>query len=103
GGDIDVAIANAPNASGNYNVYVASLNLGSVNVAHSTDNGTTFSQTPVQAGLPGDDREWVAAFAADTSLLSFHDIATNNIDVLRSDNDGTLYTQMARVIAYTDY
>jgi hypothetical protein len=103
GGDIDVAIASAKNSSGNYNVYVASLNLGSVNVATSTDNATTFTQTPVQAGLPLDDREWIAAFGAATSLLTYHDIATNNIDVLRSDNGGTLYTQIARVIPETDY
>jgi hypothetical protein len=103
GGDIDVAIASAKNATGNYNVYVSSLNLGSVNVATSADNATTFSQTPVQAGLPIDDREWIAAFGADTSLLTYHDIATNNIDVLRSDNDGLLYTQTSQVIPPTDY
>ena len=49
---------------------MASLNLGSVNVAVSTDGGNTFSQTPVQAGLPLDYREWIAAYGADTSLLS---------------------------------
>ncbi len=83
GGDIDIAIATAKNASGNYNVYVSSLNLASVSVATSTYNGTTFSQTPVQAGLPVDDREWIAAYGAQTSLLTYHDIATNDIDVLR--------------------
>jgi hypothetical protein len=103
GGDIDLAIASTPNPLGNYNLYVSSLNLGSVNVAHSTDNGTTFSQTPVQAGLPLDDREWIAAFGADTSLLTYHDVATFDIDVLRSDNDGQLYTQIAQVIPEGDY
>lgn len=103
GGDIDVAIANAKNAAGNYNVYVSSLNLASVNVATSTDNGTTFSQTPVQAGLPVDDREWIAAFGAQTSLLTYHDIATNEIDVLRSDNGGQTYTEISQVIPPTDY
>ncbi|HEY4428016.1 MAG TPA: hypothetical protein VGN08_07415 [Solirubrobacteraceae bacterium] len=103
GGDIDVALASAPNAAGNYNLYVSSLNLASVNVATSTDNGTTFSQTPVQGGLPVDDREWVAAFGAQTSLLTYHDVATNNIDVLRSDNGGTTYTQIARAIPTGDY
>jgi hypothetical protein len=103
GGDIDLAIASALNAVGNYNVYVSSLNLGSVNVATSTDNGTTFSQTPVQAGLPLDDREWIAAFGAQTSLLTYHDIATNNIDVLRSDNGGQLYTQIATAVPVGDY
>ncbi|MEA2200453.1 MAG: hypothetical protein QOI89_1049 [Solirubrobacteraceae bacterium] len=103
GGDIDVALASAPNAAGNYNLYVASLNLASVNVATSTDNGTTFSQTPVQGGLPVDDREWIAAFGAQTSLLTYHDVATNNIDVLRSDDGGTTYTQISRAIPTGDY
>jgi hypothetical protein len=103
GGDIDLAIASAPNVSGKYNLYVASLNLGSVNVARSSDSGTTFSQSPVQAGLPGDDREWIAAFGANTSLLSFHDVTTSNIDVLRSDNGGQTYMQTSRVIPDTDY
>jgi hypothetical protein len=103
GGDIDLAIASAPNPAGNYNVYVASLNLGSVNVATSTDNGASFSQTPVQGGLPLDDREWIAAFGAQTSLLTYHDVATNNIDVLRSDNGGTVYSQIATAIPATDY
>jgi hypothetical protein len=46
---------------------VVSLNLASVNVAISNDDGKTFSQTPVQGGLPLDDREWIAAYGADTS------------------------------------
>src|SRR5437868_14490879 len=71
GGDIDIALASAPNAAGNYNLYVSSLNLASVNVATSTDNGTSFTETPVQTGLPGDDRDWIAAFGAKTSLLTF--------------------------------
>ncbi|MGI8557523.1 MAG: hypothetical protein ACR2ND_04310 [Solirubrobacteraceae bacterium] len=103
GGDIDLAFASAPNAQGNYNVYVSSLNLASVNVATSADNGTTFSQVPVQAGLPLDDREWIAAFGANTSLLSYHDIATSNIDVLRSDSGGGPYTEISQAIPATDY
>lgn len=103
GGDIDIALASARNARGNYNVYVSSLNLGSINVATSTDNGSTFSQRPAQAGLPLDDRQWIAAYGAHTSLLSFHDVATNNIDVLRSDDDGAVYTQSARAIPDGDY
>jgi hypothetical protein len=103
GGDIDLAIANARNSAGNYNLYVASLNLGSINVARSTDNGTTFSQTPVQAGIPVDDREWIAAFGPSTSLLTYHDIVTNDIDVLRSTNGGQSYTQISQVIPETDY
>ncbi|WP_210718196.1 sialidase family protein [Amycolatopsis acididurans] len=103
GGDTDTAFAPEKSSSGTYRAYVASLNLGSVNVAVSTDDGASFSQTPVQAGLPLDDREWIAAYGADTSLLSYHDIATNNIDMLRSDNGGNLYSHIARVIPDTDY
>jgi hypothetical protein len=103
GGDIDIAVASAPNSLGNYNLYVSSLNLASVNVATSTDNATTFSQTPVVAGLPVDDREWVAAFGAETSLLTFHEIATNNIEVLRSDDGGKTYVRTGNAIPVGDY
>jgi hypothetical protein len=103
GGDIDIAIANAKNALGNYNLYVSSLNLGSVNVATSADNATTFTQSPVQSGLPGDDRDWIAAFGAETALLSFHDIATNNIEILRSDDGGKTFAHEAFAIPVGDY
>ncbi len=103
GGDIDTAFAPVKSAAATYRIYTASLNLGSVNVATSSDNGRTWSQTPVQGGLPVDDREWIAAYGPDTSLLTFHDIATDNIDVLRSDNGGQTYTQIAQAIPATDY
>lgn len=103
GGDIDTAFAPVPSSAGTYRIYVASLNLGSVNVATSTDNGATFTQVPVQGGLPVDDREWIAAYGPDTSLLSFHDVATDNIDILRSDTGGGPYTEIAQVIPPTDY
>ena len=104
GGDIDIAIAPVQDpATKHYRIYVASLNLASVNVATSTDDGKTFSQTPVQGGLPIDDREWIAAFGPATSLLSFHDITTNNINVLRSTNGGASYTMLSRAIPDTDY
>ncbi|MCU1350802.1 MAG: hypothetical protein JWM05_11 [Acidimicrobiales bacterium] len=102
GGDIDTAFAPVPMINGVYRLYVASLNLASVNVATSTDNGKTFRQSPVQVGLPGDDREWIAAWGPATSLLSFHDIATNNIDILRSDDGGQRYTHISRAIPDTD-
>ena len=103
GGDIDLAFGSAPNAAGTYTMYIASLNLGSVSVAHSTDNGTTFTNVPVVGGLPGDDREWIAAYGAATSLLTFHDIATDNIDVLRSTDGGTTYVEVSQAIPATDY
>jgi len=104
GGDIDTAFAPVKDpATGTYRIYVASLNLASINVATSTDNGATFSQTPVQGGIPVDDREWIAAYGPKTSLLTYHDIATNNIDVLRSDTVGGPYTQISQAIPPTDY
>jgi hypothetical protein len=101
GGDVDVAIASKPLANGAYRTYVSSLNLGSVAVAHSDNNGATWTNVPVQSGLPGDDREWMAAFGASTSLLTFHDITTQNIDVLRSDNGGIGYTEISQAISPT--
>lgn len=104
GGDIDTAFAPVKDpATGTYRIYVASLNLGSINVATSTDNGVTFSQVPVQAGVPVDDREWIAAYGPNTSLLTYHDIVSNNIDVLRSDTGGGLYAQISQAIPPTDY
>jgi hypothetical protein len=103
GGDIDTAFAPVRSSAGTYRLYVASLNLASVNVAVSNDNGRTFSQMPVQGGIPLDDREWIAAYGADTSLLTYHDIASNNIDVLRSDSGAGPYTQIAAAIPATDY
>jgi hypothetical protein len=103
GGDIDVATGSSPASTGRYPVYVASLNGGSVSMAHSTDGGKTFTNVPVQAGLPVDDREWIAAFRDTTSILTFHDVGTNNIDVLRSDNGGLAYHQISQAIPATDY
>jgi hypothetical protein len=103
GGDTDLAIAPERNAQGNYNVYVASLNLASINVATSMDKGETFSQVPVVEGVPVDDREWIAANGASTALLTYRDIPTNNIDVLRSDDAGQTFVQTARAIPDTDY
>lgn len=104
GGDIDTAFSPVKTSSGTYRIYVSSLNLGSINVSVSNDNGQTFSTTtPVQGGIPVDDREWIAASGPDTSLLTYHDIATSNINVLRSTNGGSLYTQTGTAIPPTDY
>jgi hypothetical protein len=46
GGDTDLAVAPDKNASGFYNVYVASLSLVNVDVSTSTDGGATWSPSP---------------------------------------------------------
>jgi len=94
GGDTDLAVAPKKNSKGNYNVYVASLNLANVDVSTSMDKGQTWSLNPTSATIPGDDREWIAADQATKVCISYHDIATFNIDVDCSMNAGTTFTQL---------
>jgi hypothetical protein len=70
GGDTDVAVATAKNALGNYNAYVASLTLASVDVSTSTDNGANWTLNPA-AALPIDDRPWIAATGASKVCISY--------------------------------
>jgi hypothetical protein len=98
GGDTDLAVASAKNAQGNYNVYVASLTLASVDVSTSTDNGADWTLNPLGALVPGDDREWIAADGASKVCVSYHDIATFNIDVNCSADAGTTFTQLGEAI-----
>src|SRR5579864_3898118 len=98
GGDTDLATAPVKNSAGNYNVYVSSLNLASVDVSTSTDNGNTWALNPTSATIPGDDRPWIAADGASKVCISYHDIATGNIDVNCSMNAGTTFTQLGEAI-----
>lgn len=70
GGDTDVAVATAKNEQGNYNAYVSSLTLASVDVSTSSDNGASWTLDPA-AALPIDDRPWVAATGASTVCISY--------------------------------
>lgn len=105
GGDVAVAAGSAPASGGSDPVYVASLNQGSVSVAHSTDDGQTFINAPIQGSLPDDDRPWIAAYGSSTSLLSFRHGGPNVdlIDVLRSDDGGAGYVEISQPIPATDY
>jgi hypothetical protein len=99
GGDVDVAIAPVRDpATHHFRIYTASLNLASVNVATSTNNGKTWRQVPVVEGIPVDDREWIAAYGDSTALLSYTDIVTGNIDVLRSDDGGQTFIEQGQAI-----
>jgi hypothetical protein len=95
GGDTDLATAPTKNAAGLYNVYVASLSLANVDVSTSMDGGQTWALNPTSATIPGDDREWIAADGASKVCISYHDIATFNIDVNCSFDAGTTFTQLA--------
>lgn len=70
GGDTDVAVATAKNAFGNYNAYVASLTLASVDVSTSTDKGASWTLNAA-AALPIDDRPWIAATGASKVCVSY--------------------------------
>src|SRR2546429_8893547 len=94
GGDTDLAVAPVKNSAGNYNVYVASLNLANVDVSTSTDQGNTWTLNPTSATIPVDDREWIAADQSSKVCISYHDIATFNIDVNCSFDAGTTFTQL---------
>ena len=74
GGDVDVAVAPDVNpATGNYNVYVASLTLANVDIAVSTDAGQTWTLNPITTPETVDDREWIAADGAFGYCFSYHD------------------------------
>ncbi|HEX5247545.1 MAG TPA: sialidase family protein [Gaiellaceae bacterium] len=98
GGDTDLATAPARNAQGNFNVYVASLSLANVDVSTSTDRGQTWTLNPVSATIAGDDREWIAADGASKVCISYHDVATFNLDVNCSLDAGTTFTQLGDAI-----
>ncbi len=98
GGDTDLAVAPAKNANGLYNVYVSSLNLANVDVSTSMDGGKTWTLNPTSATIPGDDREWIAADQATRVCISYHDVATFNIDVNCSFNAGLTFTQLGDAI-----
>lgn len=98
GGDTDLSVAPVKNGSGFYNVYVASLNLANVDVSTSMDGGKTFTLNPTSATIPGDDREWIAADGASKVCISYHDVATFNINVNCSTNAGATFTQLGDAI-----
>src|SRR5213083_2679785 len=86
------------NTSGIHNVYVASLSLANVTVSTSQDGGTSWSKDVLSATIPGDDREWIAADQATKVCVSYHDIATFNINVNCSFDAGASFTQLGTAI-----
>src|SRR5216683_1845476 len=91
GGDVDIAV-NYP-ASGTPNLALVSLTLApGVTGTHSTTRGDTFSTpNPVVAHIPGDDRQWIDGTGDQTVYLNYHDVATFNIEVQRSNDGGFTY------------
>ncbi len=91
GGDVDIAV-NYP-LSGIPNLALTSLTLApGVTGTHSTDRGDSFSApNPAVALIPGDDRQWIDGTDALTVYLNYHDAATFNIEVQRSNDGGVTY------------
>src|SRR5437016_12432323 len=98
GGDTDLSTAPQANANGIHNVYVASLSLANVTVSTSKDGGKTWTKNVSSAAIPLDDREWIAADQASKVCISYHDIATFNIDVNCSFDAGASFTQVGSAI-----
>ncbi|HEY2704793.1 MAG TPA: sialidase family protein [Candidatus Dormibacteraeota bacterium] len=98
GGDMDLAIAD------DGTVAYTSLWLGSLTVGRSTDGGRTFVSQPLGSPVVGDDRPWLAT-DGHSFYLSFHDILTGNIDIVRSaagPQAGLAYTPMTPVLSPAD-
>ncbi len=95
GGDADIAV-NFPNPLSNIpNLPVTSLTAApGVTATQSADRGQSFFTPPniAAALIPGDDRQWQDAIDTSTVYLSYHDAATFNIDVQRSNDGGLTYT-----------
>jgi hypothetical protein len=97
GGDADIAVnAPDPNNSAIPNLAFSSLTLApGVTATNSRNRGDTFFTPPnvVAALVPGDDRMWNdAPNDPSTVYISYHDLATFNIEVQRSNNGGLTYT-----------
>jgi hypothetical protein len=96
GGDADIAVnAPDPNNSAIPNLAFSSLTLApGVTATNSRNRGDVFFTPPnvVAALVPGDDRMWNdAADDPSTVYMSYHDLATFNIEVQRSNNGGLTY------------
>src|SRR5437660_6097893 len=96
GGDGDVAVNAADPFNVNIpNLAVVSLAAAAVTGSHSTDRADTFSTPdPVTAGVPFDDRMWIAAFNDPNHVyMEYHDFGTTSqIFVQRSNDGGQTYT-----------
>ena len=96
GGDADIAVnAPDPNNSAIPNLALTSLALvPGVTATRSRNRGDTFftPPNPLSAAVPGDDRMWNDAVDdPSTVYMSYHDVATFNIEVQRSSDGGLTY------------
>lgn len=93
GGDDSIDVSN-----GGY-LYVSSLWLGSVTMSTSYDGGTggvepgqKWEVNPAAATIPGDDRQWIAAYGPQTVYMSYTDIPTGTINFQKSTDAGKTFS-----------
>lgn len=103
GGDTDIATASQPNANGDYNVYVLSLEraagpLLNVAVSTSTNGGQTWTVNPTSAAVPADDRPWIAAGGASEVCLSYFAEGLGQNVVGCSDNAGLTFSNVSETL-----
>src|SRR2546422_1465787 len=93
GGDADIAVNGPDQTTGVPNLPLTSLALvPGVTGTHSTDRGDNFTPpNALEAAIGVDDRQWNDAIDSKTVYLAYHDIATFNIDVQRSNDGGLTY------------
>ena len=95
-------------------LYVSSLWLGSVTMSASYDGGVggvepgqKWEVNPAAAAVPSDDRQWVAAYGAQTVYLSYRQIlaaglnASNVIFVAKSTDGGKTFPQQVATFPAT--
>ena len=92
GGDSDIEIAPELNALGFYNIYTSSLTLANITSSTSLDGGATFIPVVISDPLPVNDRQFNAAYGANTLFLSWRSLnAGNQLFCARSDNAGLTF------------
>lgn len=101
GNDGDIAVANAANPIGHFNVYAASLwvvqsaggaPVGDISLALSPDGGATWVVHPLAGEVPLDDRPWLVADGACRVDLVYHSLPTVANTVNTYDLCGPLAT-----------
>src|SRR5207245_10568251 len=88
-------------STGGY-LYVSSLWLGNVTMSMSMDGGTggvdpgqKWEVNPAAAGVPVDDRQWIAAYGPQTVYMSYRQTPGSNvIFVAKSTDAGKTFPQV---------
>ena len=90
GEDTDLTVATEKNSNGFYNVYIASLWIGSSGLAWSADGGKTWQLNRL-GGVPAQDRPWLAADGPCDVVIGYHQLPlftpfVNTYDVCTNGN-----------------